>query len=162
MAETRGDPGRGRRRVPGSRKPTTWRKTGSAYVADRRPLIAFSSRGALQSLDARHIDFLLGAPEVIFDLHPQPNFGAVAEELADPDGGRGRDALLSRENIVEGLTRNAEKAGNLSLAFPGRGDRDFGQNLAGMRGRDRLVSQRPNHANPPHRRLSHFHRSKRR
>jgi glucan biosynthesis protein len=58
--------------------------------------------------DLAQVDGPSRMPQVVCRLHRQPNFGSIAEELAELHRHGGGDGLLLVENAVEALPRNPE------------------------------------------------------
>src|SRR6202030_3377415 len=94
-----------------------------------------SRRRGLQRRD--FLDLLsklaFGVPSVIGALHSNPDAGAIAKELAEPDRHGGGDRLALLENIVKVLAGNTQESGNLGLGLTGRGDHLLTQQFARMR-----------------------------
>jgi len=59
-------------------------------------------------------------PEIKGRLHAQPEAATVAEELAETNGGFGRNRLFLIENVVKLLARDAESRGNFAFAATSR------------------------------------------
>src|SRR5215210_3838570 len=82
--------------------------------------------------DGAHIDLTLGVPRIMGRLHPDPDAGAVAEQLAKAYGNRGGHGLPLIKDVVEVLTRDAEQTSDLRLRPCDRWDNLFAQQLARM------------------------------
>src|SRR5829696_9325223 len=83
--------------------------------------------------DGAHIDLTLGVPRIMGRLHPDPDAGAVAEQLAEAHGNGGGHGLSLIEDVVEVLTRDAEQTCDLGLRPCDRRNNLFAQQLARMR-----------------------------
>ena len=88
---------------------------------------------ALIRRDLADIHRAFGVPSIIGGLHPQPNVGAVAERLAEPDGHFGRETgFFLVEDVVEMLARNAKRFGDFRLAHAKRGQDVLPQHFSGV------------------------------
>src|SRR5215211_9486823 len=88
--------------------------------------------GCLDRWDGANIDLTLGVPRVVRGLHPDPDAGAVAEQLAEAHGDGGGHGLSLIEDVVEVLARDAEQTCDLRLRPCDRRDNLFAQQLARM------------------------------
>jgi len=77
---------------------------------------SFSRKANLRPLDPFHLDpssLSFRLRQIEFQLHPEPHFWAAAEGLGKPDGHFRRNPGATIHQIIEGLSRNAERPRSL-------------------------------------------------
>ena len=92
------------------------------------------------------VECALQAPEVAHHLHPQPELGAVAAELAEAERHLGGDRLLATKEAVQGHPADAEltrRLGDRQLQPVGKDFRTSSPGCVGQRaGRSVTVNSR--------------------
>src|SRR5205823_1059236 len=91
----------------------------TAPAAEERRLPRQRSSGS-DRRNAAHVHRSFSLPRVIGLLHPDPDAGPVAKQLAEANGDRRRYRLLLVDDVIEVLARDAEKGSNLGLRLPRR------------------------------------------
>src|SRR3712207_1809360 len=101
-------------------------RPGEVWTAAGGPDDAGKS-GRADRRNPAHVDLAFGAPRVVGRLHPDPDPGAVAEQLAEANRDGGRNRLPLPKDVVEVLARDAEEASDLRLGLPRRRDHVLAQ-----------------------------------